>query len=142
MFYFTKATSSFCICSSVRLVKNVFNLLKLFNEFFSISTIQIFESVYTNISSISYIWRNTFSISSPILNVFYFMENLITCYIFVTECQLDKSDHPLELLQRWGSGRLVLRYTVLRSNGEYTKRTIVLIKITKVELCNEKKTKL
>lgn len=40
-------------------------------------------------------------------------------YIFL-ECPLRETDHPLEILQRWGSGRLVLRYTVLSSNGKYS----------------------
>ncbi|KAJ3630287.1 hypothetical protein MTP99_011490 [Tenebrio molitor] len=34
------------------------------------------------------------------------------------ECPLRETDHPLEILQRWGSGRLVLRYTVLSSSEE------------------------
>uniref|UniRef100_A0A1Y1M256 SH3 domain-containing protein n=2 Tax=Photinus pyralis TaxID=7054 RepID=A0A1Y1M256_PHOPY len=39
------------------------------------------------------------------------------------ECALRETDHPLEILQRWGSGRLVLRYTVLSANGStYEKR--------------------
>ncbi|CAH1369977.1 unnamed protein product [Tenebrio molitor] len=39
------------------------------------------------------------------------------------ECPLRETDHPLEILQRWGSGRLVLRYTVLSSSGgTYEKR--------------------
>ncbi|KAH1027075.1 hypothetical protein HUJ05_000643 [Dendroctonus ponderosae] len=29
---------------------------------------------------------------------------------------LKDSDRPLEILQRWGSGRLMLRYTTLRAN--------------------------
>ncbi|KAL1506716.1 hypothetical protein ABEB36_006027 [Hypothenemus hampei] len=33
---------------------------------------------------------------------------------------LKDTDHPLEILQRWGSGRLVLRYTTLGVNGEIT----------------------
>lgn len=40
-------------------------------------------------------------------------------YVFAfLECPLRETDHPLELLQRWGSGRLVLRYTVLSANGK------------------------
>lgn len=38
-------------------------------------------------------------------------------FIFI-ECPLRETDHPLEILQRWGSGRLILRYTVLGVNGE------------------------
>ncbi|KAK9875922.1 hypothetical protein WA026_009706 [Henosepilachna vigintioctopunctata] len=34
------------------------------------------------------------------------------------ECTLLETDHPLEILQRWGSGRLMLRYTVLSTDGE------------------------
>nr|CAI5855356.1 unnamed protein product [Callosobruchus analis] len=40
-------------------------------------------------------------------------------YNFKRECPLGKSDHPLEVLQRWGSGRLILKYTVLSTNGKY-----------------------
>ncbi|KAF7275829.1 hypothetical protein GWI33_011229, partial [Rhynchophorus ferrugineus] len=29
---------------------------------------------------------------------------------------LKDTDHPLEVLQRWGSGRLLLRYTTLSAN--------------------------
>ncbi|VEN61597.1 unnamed protein product [Callosobruchus maculatus] len=42
-------------------------------------------------------------------------------YNFKRECPLGKSDHPLEVLQRWGSGRLILKYTVLSTNGELWK---------------------
>ncbi|XP_045481159.1 apoptosis-stimulating of p53 protein 1 isoform X3 [Harmonia axyridis] len=39
------------------------------------------------------------------------------------ECTLQEADHPLEILQRWGSGRLMLRYTLLSKNGgAYEKR--------------------
>ncbi|EFA01528.2 hypothetical protein TcasGA2_TC007088 [Tribolium castaneum] len=34
------------------------------------------------------------------------------------ECPLRETDHPLEILQRWGSGRLVLRYTVLSTSDK------------------------
>lgn len=45
--------------------------------------------------------------------------NLIAVFFFVVaECALQESDHPLEILQRWGSGRLFLRYTVLSTNGK------------------------
>ncbi|XP_066244957.1 apoptosis-stimulating of p53 protein 2 isoform X1 [Euwallacea similis] len=33
---------------------------------------------------------------------------------------LRSTDHPLEILQKWGSGRLELRYTTLSVNGEIT----------------------
>lgn len=39
------------------------------------------------------------------------------------ECTLNGNDRPLEILQKWGSGKLLLRYTVLSTNGEtYEKR--------------------
>ncbi|GJQ65328.1 hypothetical protein Trydic_g7444 [Trypoxylus dichotomus] len=34
------------------------------------------------------------------------------------ECLLQESDRPLEILQRWGSSRLLLRYTLLSSDGK------------------------
>lgn len=40
------------------------------------------------------------------------------CFYFI-ECPLRDNDHPLDILQRWGSGRLVLRYTVLSADGKF-----------------------